>query len=147
METVKFKGFKFRRTSLESSEVISNEAKKGLDTGGSNYERDKAFSSPSSTEAGSINVAINSQTSSATSSSGKENKLKDYAHLLPKCQHNRICDVRMVRKSEENRGRLYFSCSIPRNGKCDFFKVRKNGRAELYHSIQIEIFLKFGLFI
>ena len=53
----------------------------------------------------------------------KENVLTDFAHLIPSCRHNRICDVRMVKKSEGNRGRLYFSCTIPKNGKCDYFKV------------------------
>lgn len=66
----------------------------------------------------------------------KENVLTDFAHLIPSCRHNRICDVRMVKKSEGNRGRLYFSCTIPKNGKCDYFKWADATFPECQHGVR-----------
>ncbi|KFP97796.1 Endonuclease 8-like 3, partial [Leptosomus discolor] len=41
----------------------------------------------------------------------------------PRCsQHNRLCSLRVVRKDGENKGRQFYTCSLPRETQCDYFQ-------------------------
>lgn len=42
----------------------------------------------------------------------------------PRCsKHNRLCILRVVRKDGENKGRQFYTCPLPREAQCGFFKV------------------------
>ncbi|KAL2781129.1 endonuclease 8-like 3 [Daubentonia madagascariensis] len=41
----------------------------------------------------------------------------------PRCsKHNRLCVLRVVRKSGENTGRQFYACPLPREAQCGFFE-------------------------
>ena len=172
LETVRFKGFKFRRTSLEGTrsadcndtfpadhvglvgddnagrgvalrtegEVIGERAENRnmrlatksdspavSTTNGSFLSKKESLNKESNGHIVSPNAtnSIAKAKGNPVSKESKENSPSPdtSSRWIPTCRHGRRCDVRMVRKSEENRGRLYFACSVFRNDKCDFFKV------------------------
>ncbi|XP_004642673.1 endonuclease 8-like 3 [Octodon degus] len=41
----------------------------------------------------------------------------------PRCRkHNRLCVLRVVKKSGENKGRQFYTCPLPREAQCGFFE-------------------------
>ncbi|XP_030901668.1 endonuclease 8-like 3 isoform X1 [Melopsittacus undulatus] len=41
----------------------------------------------------------------------------------PRCsKHRRLCSLRVVRKNGENKGRQFYTCSLPRETQCDYFQ-------------------------
>lgn len=49
---------------------------------------------------------------------------------LPCCAlHRRPAVLRVVLKEGENKGRQFYSCSLSRENKCNFFEVRRTGGA------------------
>ena len=154
--TVHYKGFKFRRTSFGGdgkdggsggriswggedmvardrvarpddvkmiSGVNENHAPFGRMNSGGDLTNSRSGQSPV--------AAVEDDASSRKGGavSAKEKISTSFSHLIPRCRHSRHCDVRMVRKSEENRGRLYFACSAFKADKCDFFQVGRKGEA------------------
>ena len=47
-------------------------------------------------------------------------------HVVPLCSgHNKRCTTRQVHKQGENKGRLFYACSMQREKNCQFFKVQE----------------------
>ncbi|NXG77878.1 NEIL3 Endonuclease, partial [Baryphthengus martii] len=41
----------------------------------------------------------------------------------PRCSnHSRLCSLRVVRKDGENKGRQFYTCSLPRETRCEYFQ-------------------------
>lgn len=50
----------------------------------------------------------------------------------PRCaSHRRPAVLRVVHKEGENKGRQFYSCSLPRETKCNFFEVRVEGSSSV----------------
>lgn len=51
----------------------------------------------------------------------------------PRCaSHRRPAVLRVVHKEGENKGRQFYSCSLPRDTKCNFFEVKVEGSLSVF---------------
>lgn len=79
------------------------------------------------------NIFHNNKTVSSLSASVRPTNPAAPVSLGPPCctSHRRPSVLRVVHKEGENKGRQFYSCSLPRENKCNFFQVTRRKKNKL----------------